>query len=84
MIAKERLYLTADKTTVVKEGDARAAYLLIAKGQEISQNVLRRYGLSSEEGKELTPAEDKESAPPEDKGGLKIPSQALRVTRPAR
>ena len=83
MIAKERLYLTADRTAIVKEGDARAAFLLIAPGQDIPECVLGQYGLSS---KELVSSEDKESILPEDKGGLKITPQAVRVNkiRPSR
>ena len=35
IIADERLYLTADRKTVVREGDPRAASLLVAKGQTV-------------------------------------------------
>jgi hypothetical protein len=35
VLADERLYLTADRQTVVKEGDPRAASLLVAKGQPV-------------------------------------------------
>lgn len=45
MVVTERLYLAADKKTVVKEGDKRAAYLLAAKGQEIPNIVAKQYGL---------------------------------------
>ena len=45
MVVTERLYLAADKKTVVKEGDKRAAYLLAAKGQEIPNVIAKQYGL---------------------------------------
>ena len=61
MIAKERLYLTADRKEVVKEGDPRAAFLLIAPGQYMSDSDAKRYGLLPEgEVKELKPVQTKE------------------------
>ena len=45
MIAKERLYLTADKSKVVAEGDKRAAFLYAAVGDEIPENAAKQFGL---------------------------------------
>lgn len=45
MISPERLYLTADKLSVVKEGDPLAAFLLVGAGCEIDVDTAKRYGL---------------------------------------
>lgn len=45
MIVEERLYLSADRKQVVKEGDPLAAFLLAAEGQELPDVVARQYGL---------------------------------------
>lgn len=39
-IAKHRLYLTADRSRVVEEGDTDAAYLLVAAGTEIKEHEI--------------------------------------------
>jgi len=46
-VAKERLYLTADRSEVVKEGDPRAATLLAAEGTEIAESEVKRLRLQS-------------------------------------
>ena len=43
MVMQERLYVTADRQVAVQEGDKRAAFLLIAKGQEIPNVVAKQY-----------------------------------------
>lgn len=45
VIAQERLYLTADQSRVVAEGDANAAFLLAAVGQPIAIHVAEKFGL---------------------------------------
>jgi hypothetical protein len=40
-----RLYLTADRQTVVSEGDARAAFVLVGPGGQLSDEDAARYGL---------------------------------------
>jgi len=72
----ERLYLAADRKTVVKDGDKRAAFLLAAKGQELPDVIARQYGLLKEqkkakqpEDKQAEPAENKAILPPETKRG---------------
>jgi hypothetical protein len=45
MIATERLYLTGDRSRVVREGDPSAAFLLVAKGCFIPTDVAAKYGL---------------------------------------
>ena len=63
MIVKERLYLTADRKTVVKDGDKKAAFLFAAAGQEMPDNVARQYGLLKEKKK----PENKQVEMPENK-----------------
>lgn len=45
MIATERLYLTSDRKAVVSESDPKAAFLLVAKGGELSDKLAAQYGL---------------------------------------
>lgn len=43
----KRLYLTADKSQVVEEGDASAAYLFVNEGGEVTDEDANRYGLKA-------------------------------------
>lgn len=52
-ISNERLWLTADRARVVKEGDPEAAFLLVGKGGTVSDGDAKRYNLK-----------DLEAAPP--------------------
>lgn len=70
MIVKERLYLTANRKKVVKEGDKRAAFLLAAKGQELPNVIARQYGLLKEK-KKIEKVEDKKVSDSENKGSGK-------------
>src|SRR4051812_26203802 len=45
MQARERLYLTADKDRVVRDGDPKAAFLYAAQGDEIPATAAERFGL---------------------------------------
>lgn len=45
LVARERLWLTADRKRVVGEGDPDAAVLLAGVGGEISADDAKRYGL---------------------------------------
>jgi hypothetical protein len=64
--ATERLYLTVDRSRVVKEGDPDAAFLYRTPGKEISADDMKRYGLT--ESKAEKNAESKaQNAPPENK-----------------
>lgn len=56
------LYLTADKSEVVEEGDERAAFLLVREGSQIDDTEAKQYGLKSR-----TKAEDKSATADEDK-----------------
>ena len=45
MIAKCNLYLTADRLSVVTEGDRRAAFLLVGSGGEVTKEMQSKYGI---------------------------------------
>lgn len=60
----KRLYLNADKSKVVEEGSAEAAFLLVAAGAEIPLEEAEKYGLT----KAAQPAETKAVKPKADKG----------------
>ncbi len=45
VIARERLYLTADRKRVVREGDKAAAFLFAAIGASIAVGDARKFGL---------------------------------------
>ncbi len=65
-----RLYLASDRRTVVPEGDERAAFLLIAPGQTMSDTEAATYGLTSavEGEKAEQPRPNKARQPRENKG----------------
>ena len=70
-----RLYLASDRRTVVPEGDVRAAFLLIADGQTMSDEAAAAYGLvaseaeASEPGQAAQPKPNKARVPRENKAG---------------
>ncbi len=65
-----RLYLASDRRTVVPEGDERAAFLLIAPGQTMSDDEAAVYGLvAAEPGKGAAAKPNKTRQSPENKAG---------------
>lgn len=77
--ATERLWLTADRKSVVKDGDLKAAFLLVIPGGQLSDAEASQYGLNV--AKAEPPAENKaENAPAENKsaGGVTFQPQAKR------
>lgn len=77
MIAKENLYLTADKSKVVDGKSTEQAFLLAAKGSEIPKWAVEKFNLKpgavSDEGRRTKEAEaadsdgEKASGPKSDK-----------------
>lgn len=53
--ADRRLCLSADKSKVVEEGDASAAFLFALPGQEVTEADVEAYGLRFEGGKVVLP-----------------------------
>lgn len=45
MIAAEKLFLVADKSALVREGDERAAFLYATPGDEIPADAAEMFGL---------------------------------------
>lgn len=66
MFYAQTLYLTADKRTVVVEGDPRAAFLLTRGGKEVRDGDMRSYGGAYGESI-LAQAKELSKAPSEDK-----------------
>jgi len=60
MRAKERLYLTEDRSEVVNENDRRGRFLFCKRGDEIPDELARKYGLLKDE----MPPEPEPSKPP--------------------
>lgn len=46
-VSKERLFLNADKSKVVKEGDPDAAFLLVGEGGTVDKETAEEYGLKN-------------------------------------
>lgn len=82
--ADRRLYLNADKTEAVEEGDPRAAYLLCTPGDEVPAADAKRYGLSEVTNAQLLVRFEAEGGDPETlgarptKAALRAALQALR------
>lgn len=64
----ERLYLTADKERVVKEGDPAAAFLYATPGKEITAEDAKRYGIKAA----AKPADKAEPAPENKASGVTV------------
>ena len=76
MVADRRLYLTADKTRLVEEGDPAGAFLYCSPGLEVDEAELRRLG-----GAKVIPEAKAIQEPPENKA-IEIPPAVKR--RPGR
>ena len=89
--ADRRLYVNADRSLIVDEGDVRGSWLLAAKGRVIGEGDVVKYRLSVRNGrvawpallKQAAPAEDKQAAKPEDKAAAK-PERRRPVKRRSR
>ena len=83
MIAKARLYLVADKSRLVREGDPKAAFLYATEGDEIPDSAVEQFGLVDGDlpaTKSAAPEANKGKAPAANKG--KAPA-ANKVTPPS-
>lgn len=58
-IVDRKLWLTADRERVVEDGDPDSAFLFATPGDEITEDVAKRYGL-----KQTAPRANKQAAPP--------------------
>lgn len=70
-VTDRRLWLTADKSRVVEDGDPEAASLLASAGKELDEATVARYGLKPPRaaGKQVAgPPEDKAAKAPASKG----------------
>ena len=62
-VADRRLYLNADKSAVVEEGDPAGAFLLVPAGKRISPVQMERYGLAHINGIVALPGQQAEAEP---------------------
>jgi len=67
MIMRERLHVTEDRQVAVRDGDKRAAFLLVAKGQEVPKVIAEKYGIVDGRLKQKKKAADKMTEKPPDK-----------------
>jgi len=58
------LYLDAKQQEVVKEGDPRASFLLVAAGGQLSDEEAEKWGLIDDEKKKSAPPNKAKDAPP--------------------
>lgn len=74
VIVDRRLWLTADRSRAVEDGDPEAAFLLCAPGKAYLRAELERLGIKIKGGgkkRDKAPTEDKaDKKPTEDKGGI--------------
>ena len=68
IIADRDLYLAADEHTIVEKGDAKARFLLAARGSQIDPPAVQRYGLSAKGGK----VSQKSAEEIEEEGGVPL------------
>lgn len=61
------LYVTADRSEVVEEGDSRAAFLLVADGGSLSEEEAAKYGLGDAKKGGTPPPDNKAKAAPPNK-----------------
>jgi hypothetical protein len=71
IIADRDMYLAEDERTVVEKGDAKARFLLAARGSMIEPAVVQRYALSAKGGK-VQAASPKEAAAKAKEAGLPV------------
>ncbi len=64
MIAAEKLFLVADKSELVREGDERAAFLYATEGDEIPAEMAEQFGLVDGALPEAKPARKKAETKP--------------------
>jgi hypothetical protein len=63
------LYLDAKQQAVVKDGDPRASFLLVASGGQLSEDEARKWGLlDDQKAKDRPPNKAKDSPPNKAKG----------------
>lgn len=62
-----RIWLNADKTKVVEDGSADAAFLLVGEGGQLSDEEAEQYGLTKQPEKAKAEQPNKAKAPAENK-----------------
>ena len=83
LISDRRLYVTADGSRVVEEGDPDGAFLLVGAGSEIRHDVAEKHKLRVSKGKVSFPAPKAKKAKAEPKA-KKAKDASRRPRRPTR
>ena len=76
--ADRRLYVNADRSLIVEEGDPRGSWLLVAEGLVIGEGDVALYNLSVRNGKVVWPALLKQAEPAENKQAPKLANKAAK------
>jgi hypothetical protein len=85
IVVDRRLWLTADGSRAVEDGDPEAAIQLCSPGKAMLRAELERLGIKIKGGgkkRDKAPTEDKAEAPADNKGGAGVPGnvKAAKVT----
>lgn len=77
MKAKQRLYVTADRQTVVTEGDTRAAFLLTGVGHDVPKEFVDQVkALDGGESEDVEADDDGETV--DEKAAEKVGNKAVK------
>lgn len=79
--ADRRLYVTADRSEIVEEGDPRGAWLLVGEGGVIGESDVQKYRVSTQGGK-IVVGGQKMAAPPENKMVAAPENKAVAPSEP--
>lgn len=78
IIADRRLWVAEDRTTVVEDGDPRAAFLLAGQGSEIPATEMARLHLAVDAGRRVV-LPGREPAPPVEPAAPTEPTEKSRT-----
>ncbi len=87
LITDRRLYVSADRGTIVEEGDPTGSWLLYPVGRKVGEGDIKRYGLEADEFGRVTydgcPALPEPEPEPEGEGEDGSPDDSDRKDEPA-
>lgn len=89
MIAKQSVYLTADRSKAVPESDPEAKFLLVREGHEIEEALVEKHSAldlvnSASKAKPAEPAPSREHMPPANPAPDTAPAAKKKGGRPAK
>lgn len=88
-LSKERWYVTEDKREAVREGDPKAAFLLVGKGGAIAPEVAEHYGIETYSGTSIErvandPVKERERMAPHGTGNTTEKYEEMSINREVR